>query len=70
LQALKYRRDLGNPLPGSSVEPGVDVLALLGEDVGFRALQCMAIYMLHLPIRAGVGNDCLVHLNVFVVIEV
>jgi hypothetical protein len=34
LQALEYRGDLSHQFPGSSVEPGMDILALLGEDVG------------------------------------
>jgi hypothetical protein len=37
-QAPEYRGDLGRPLPCSGAEPGVDIFALLGEDMELKAL--------------------------------
>jgi hypothetical protein len=51
-----YRGDLSGPLLSSGAEPSMDILALLGEDAGFQALQYKDVCTLDLPIRAGVGN--------------
>jgi hypothetical protein len=48
----------------------VDVLTLLGEDVGLQALQYQAVSMLDLPVHVWVGYRGLVHQDVAIITEI
>jgi hypothetical protein len=62
--------DLGRPLLSSGAESSMDILALLGEDVGFWALQYHAISTLDLPVCMRVGDRNPVHTDVIVITEI
>jgi hypothetical protein len=48
----------------------MDILTLLGEDVGLWALQYHAVSVLDLPVCVWVGDHGTVHTDVIVVIEI